>query len=432
MCSGVFISKREEKLVYKEDILANNMPILLKLAYQIISIDVNYEEQSVTAKLLGLFKRKVIFYPGFGCNFSTDSILINNFTKTLAIIEDRPVNTLIGQNSSLFYKKLIQNNTSSKKIDFVKLNNAIKSEFSENDENQTRAIVVIKNGYIVAEKYATNFSSNTPLIGWSMTKSVINALVGILVERGELSLQQNNLVPEWNGEGDFRKNITLEQLLQMSSGLSFVENYRNPLKDCLQMLFNSNDVANYAIGKPLNHLPGKKWYYSSGTTNIISKIIRNTVEKAGIDYYTFPYKFLFRPIGMYSAVMELDASGTFIGSSFMYATARDWARFGLLYLQDGIWEGKQILPKKWVQFSRTPSSISNGKYGAHFWLHNFTSELRRKRNATDVFPGGIFSAVGYEGQYVSIIPSKDLVLVRLGKGSKSHRSLLEKVVAVFK
>ena len=197
----------------------------------------------------------------------------------------------------------------------------------------------------------------------------------------------------------------------MSSGLKFDEDYRNPLADVTFMLFGVPDAAAYAIAKPLEAEPGSRWSYSSGTTNIISSAIRRIVGDPG--YLEFPRRALFNPLRMTSAVMETDAAGNFVGSSFMYATARDWARFGLLYVRDGVWLGQRILPEGWVAYTRTPTSNApDQQYGAHFWLR-IPNEFSCG-NEGGQLPADSFHAVGYEGQFVTIIPSRELVLVRLG------------------
>lgn len=242
-------------------------------------------------------------------------------------------------------------------VDKVKLAEAMDKAFSEPDPKKprrTRAVVVVYDGRIIAERYAPGFSQSTPLLGWSMTKSVTNALIGILVGQGRLLIQEPAPVPEWSGADDPRGAITLDQLLRMSSGLKFIEEYTKN-SDATCMLFGTHDTAAYAASQPLETEPDSKWSYSSGTANILSRLVRHTIGGTSADYFAFPRRALFNRIGMRSAIMEPDASGTFVGSSFMYATVRDWARFGLLYLQDGVWEGTQILPEGWVDYSRRPT-----------------------------------------------------------------------------
>jgi CubicO group peptidase (beta-lactamase class C family) len=252
-----------------------------------------------------------------------------------------------------------------------------------------------------------------------MTKSIINALTGILIQEGRLALKGSLPIPEWQNEDDPRRTINLEQLLRMTSGLAFDESYSNPLSDVVVMLFKAHDAANYAARKPLVHTPGNRWYYSSGTTNIISRLIRSTFGNDYEAYLKFPGKSLFHRIGMYSALMETDLSGTFIGSSFSYATARDWARFGLLYLQEGLWMGERILPEGWVNFSVSPTeNADHGTYGAHFWLRGRISTSLDV--ATEDPLAGMYFASGHDGQFVNILPKYDLVIVRLGL-SKTYR-----------
>ena len=279
---------------------------------------------------------------------------------------------------------------------------------------RTRAVVVLYQGKIVAERYAPGFDQDMPLPGWSMAKGVVNALVGILVGQGKLNLNSPALVPEWQREGDPRREITLDQLMRMTSGLEFSEKAGNPFSDVVQMLFTTPDAAAYAANKPLTATPGTCWNYASGTTNLVCRIIRHTLGDA--DYRQFPHQALFEPLGMGGARFESDASGTFVGSSFLFATARDWAKFGLLYCQDGVWMGERILPEGWVHYSTTPKTTDR-QYGAHFWL-----DIQQKNRTMDLdksLPADAFHAIGYEGQCVSIVPSRQLVVVRLGLTRKS-------------
>jgi CubicO group peptidase (beta-lactamase class C family) len=276
---------------------------------------------------------------------------------------------------------------------------------------RTRAVVVVRDGRIAAERYAPGFDRNTPLPGWSMTKSVLGALVGILIGDGRLSLADRELMPEWRAP-DPRAEIRLEDLLRMRAGLRFSEVYSNPSSDVLQMLYNCRDAAAYAASRPLRAQPGTVWAYSSGTTNILSAILRRRVGDA--EYLEWPRRVLFGPIGMRSAVLEPDPSGTFVCSSFMFATARDWARFGQLWADDGVCVGRRILPEGWVRFSRTPTPQSlNGNYGAHWWL-KLNPELGGGTAAEARIPRDACHALGHEGQTLTIVPSLRLIAVRLG------------------
>ncbi|MFH1077532.1 MAG: serine hydrolase [Pseudomonadota bacterium] len=355
LCSGVFVSSRKPEAILAEDLAADNLSVL-----RYIDGRVNFSARTVSASFWGLINQKAVYHPGFGCTldfagYKADQLFpvhagksaIREHYKYRAEKQDETQDEVIISNHG----------------DYDRLEAAIEWAFSEPDAEhlrRTRAVVVIHEGQIIAERYACGFNKDTPLIGWSMTKSVINALVGILVGQGKLSLDKPAPVPEWQTPGDERQRITLNHLLQMSSGLKFGEDYGNPLDDVTYMLLRVPDMAAYAASKKLEGELGTIWKYSSGTTNIISRIIRAIVGDN--EYFDFPRRALFEPMGMDSAV---DASGTYVCASFMYATARDWARFGQLYLQDGIWEERRILPKGWVRYTTTAAPQSMDKqYGA--------------------------------------------------------------------
>lgn len=273
---------------------------------------------------------------------------------------------------------------------------------------RTRAVVVVQDGAVVGERYASGITFNTPLNGWSMTKSVMGALIGTLVAEGKLKLDDKRLLPQWSERGDPRGEIALEDLLRMRSGLRFSEVYSDPLSDVTRMLFDDRDAGGFAASRPLEAPPATRWKYSSGTTNILSLIARRAVGEK--DYLAWPRRALFDPLGMTSAVFEPDAAGTFVGSSFLFATARDWARFGLLYANGG----RGLLPEGWVRLAATPTpQAPDGKYGAHWWL-KLSPELGDGTPAAAKIPPDAFHALGHEGQCLTVIPSRRLVVVRLG------------------
>lgn len=271
---------------------------------------------------------------------------------------------------------------------------------------QTLAAVVVHRGRLVAERYHDDVGPDTTLISWSMAKSVTHALVGLLVADGRLDVDTPAPVPEWSSSEDPRRAVTLQHLLTMTSGLRFVEDYvDDQVSDVIEMLFGSGsaDVAHFAASFPLQHPPGEVFRYSSGTTNIVSRLAGSAIgHEAAVR--AFLAQRLFEPLGMSSAQPRFDEAGTFIGSSFLYATAQDFARFGLLYLRDGSWDGERLLPQGWVDHARRPIPVPTNEenhYGAHWWLW----EPDRV----------VFAAHGYEGQYLVVDPRRDVVLVRLGK-----------------
>ena len=290
---------------------------------------------------------------------------------------------------------------------------ALDSAFSDRGAElprRTRAIVVMHHGRVVAERYADGVGPETPLPGWSMTKSVLNALVGVAVGQGKLELNAPVPLRAWRAPDDPRRRITVSDLLRMSSGLEFDEGQTNPSSDLLRMLYDVPDMAAFAADKELNGRPGARWKYSTGTTVILSRVLR---EALGDDAYRdLPQRALFGPLGMTHAVLEVDESGTFVASSYMYATAREWGRLGQLYLQDGVWNGTRILPEGWVEYTRTPAPAApDSLYGAHFWLRT----PGEYRGPAVPLPAGVFQAIGHEGQFLTIVPTHDVVIVRLGR-----------------
>lgn len=299
-----------------------------------------------------------------------------------------------------------------------------------------RAVLVVRAGGIAAERYDEGFGPDSKLVSWSVGKSFTHGLTGIMVRDGKIALQDPLPVPEWQ-EGDPRKEITLDDALKMSTGLEFSEDYVNmATSDVIQMLFGSEykDMGAFAASKPLIHEPGTHWYYSSGTTNMISRVLRDLSGGTEETYRAFMDAELFDPIGITSAVPEFDGAGTFIGSSLIFMTARDYARYGLLYMRDGVWNGKRILPEGWADHARTPLPTSNGQYGAHWWLDKYSAQSMVP-NAKRSFPPDTFMARGHEEQSIIVVPSKDVIVVCLSLVSEPDTSELKdylaEIVSVF-
>jgi hypothetical protein len=258
----------------------------------------------------------------------------------------------------------------------------------------------------------------------------MNALIGMRVKDGKLAVTDRALLPEWRGDGDRRRDISLDDLLRMSSGLAFDESYDDPLGDVTEMLFVKSDMARFAASKPLLHAPGSHWAYSSGTSVLLAAVLRQTFAGED-DYLSYPRQRLFVPLGMRSAVIETDASGTFVESSLLYASARDFARLGLLFLNDGMWQGERLLPEGWVAYTLTPTRTRDESYGAQMWLKLPESESYGE----PPMPGDGFYFLGHDEQIVAIIPSRDLVIVRLGLtqegGDWDHARDLAPIVGAF-
>jgi len=278
---------------------------------------------------------------------------------------------------------------------------------------RTKAIVVVHAGRLVAERYADGITRDTRLQSWSTAKSFLHAALGAAIGEGKLDPQSAAPVPEWQAAGDARKPITVRQLAQMTSGLAFTEDYGDPSGEIMQMLFGAGrgDVAHAAASLPLTHEPGTHWFYASGSANIASRVLRDKLGGREA-YRAFLQTRLFDPLGMKSAVPEFDAAGTWIGSSYIHATARDYARFGLLYLRGGLWDGKQIVPRAWVDIGRTPTLASKGEYGAFFWLNAKNPDTGAPATSAEL-PEDAFYARGFGGQLIAIVPSRDAVIVML-------------------
>ena len=317
------------------------------------------------------------------------------------------------------------------RVDGDRLTAALDHAFSDPapaDLGETHAVVIIQAGRLVTERYGPGRGPDDTCRSWSMAKSITQALVGILVGDGRLDILATADVPEWREAGDPRGAIKLDHLLRMSSGLAFVEAYSpDQPSDVIEMLFGRGaaDTAAFAAAFPLAHEPGAFFSYSSGTTNIVSRCLARALGGTGAAFEAFMRERLFAPLGMTSASPRFDEAGTFIGSSFCFATARDFARFGLLYLRDGVWEDRRLLPPAWVDYARTPTfqqaGCTENPYGAHWWL--------------GMAGPGTFSANGYEGQHILICPDRDLVVVRNGATPEANQPLVQtwlaEVAALF-
>lgn len=291
----------------------------------------------------------------------------------------------------------------------------------------TLAVAAIHRGRLIVEAYGPDTDRDTTLISWSMAKSITHAAVGLLVGDGLIDLDAPVPVAAW--ADDERRHITMQQLLNMSSGLHFVEDYVDAeVSHVIEMLFGEgvDDHAGFAAALPLDHEPGTMWNYASGTTNIIARIVGDLVGGGQIGMTEFLRHRLFGPIGMTSAVPKFDTAGTFVGSSYVYATALDFARFGYLYLRNGCWGDERLFPDGWVDHARAPihaplPAHETHGYGAQWWL------WRHSRST--------FFASGYEGQRTIVSPERDLVIVRLGKSpsalSPAYDAWLDQVINCF-
>lgn len=412
LASGIFVAGRTQESIEKQDI--NFFPV------QYAKNSVDYVNKEVTSRFL-IWKSKAIYNDGLGCT------VVNDFSEEEVKKLDYPASDImdVNQDTIPWPGGNRISDTIPAGVNIRMINEFLDQVFADTlPYKGTFAITVVYKDQIVAERYRSDFTSSTRYLSWSMAKSFTNAMTGLLVKEGKVDISKPMNLREW--VADDRKNISINHLLHMNSGLEFNEEYSKiKLTDATTMLLKKGDMGHYAASRKLLYKPDSIWYYSSGTSNIIQVYLRSLIGNDN-EYLLFPRNALFSKIGMQSAVWEPDASGTFVGSSYVYATERDYARFGLLYLHNGSWLGKQLLPDAWVSYTATPAKGSNGVYGAHFWL-----------NSSGAFPGvprDLFYCDGYDGQYIFIIPSKNLVVTRNGyspNNSFNEKTFLKRIVAAI-
>jgi CubicO group peptidase (beta-lactamase class C family) len=397
LCSAVFVSGREQSEVEAMDFHFSFI--------QYTKNTVDFQDSSVTSTFLW-GKSKAIYRKGFGAT------LLRGVDETGLQKVAFPVfpaaynqDTIIWPMGNIMPKKAAT-------VDTVRLERIAENLMDEDGYNgHAFAFMVVHKGVPVVEAYQPQFDAKTRFLSWSMAKSFTNTLAGIMVKDGKWDINGPINIPEWQADG--RKNITINHLMQMQSGLKWNEDY-GVRSDVTAMLYCENDFARFAYDRPPDNAAGSKWYYSSGSVNVVNYLMRKKIGNDR-DYYRFAQTKLLDKIGMPDAVFEVDASGTQVGSSYLYATARDYARFGMLYLQDGVFNGERILPEGWVKYTTTPASDSKGKYGSLFWLN--------QSKYYPAAPEDMYSCNGHDGQQIFIIPSKKLVVVVVGYSPNPDRKM---------
>jgi CubicO group peptidase (beta-lactamase class C family) len=398
LCSGVFVSGVDPDQLYAEAI--QPIPGQTRLAKR-LHYEIDRKGRQVIATWAGAFESRAVYRDGLGCTLirgtapevqalsrasggGTESASPSQFSRPIEIEPPAP-----------------------------KLEAALDRAFAEPNQppiRRVKAIVILHDGKIVAERYAPGYGVDTPVPGYSLAKSVTSALIGILVRQGKLSVDQPAPVTAWGDRSDPRHAITIDQLLRMTSGLALEESDTG-FDPVSQMLFLEPDMAGFAERARLKAAPGSQWEYTSGNTLILSRIIRDAVGGRAEDVVELAERELFGPLGIRTATIEFDSTGTPVGSIYVFASARDWARFGTLYLNDGMVDGRRILPEGWVKYSASPSLDTD--YGAGFWTNRGTHEDAADRMRAGM-PADAFYGSGNLGQRVVIAPSAGLVFVRLG------------------
>lgn len=421
LCSHVFTSGQGPEEAMELFIEPVN-PLFKGVRYQ-----VDYDQKEVTAWFLGFLRPATAVYrEGCGCTLLVDDTREELMQQAEGLEIERPVlkDTLWPAGNRVDLQNVPPN------VDIEKLNERLRREFEEttSDPNEminTLAIVVAYQDRIVAEHYRPGIDADTPLLSWSASKSITGALIGRLVQTKGLDIYRPAGFPEW--EKDERKAITIDQLLRMESGLEFDERYV-PFAGAVEMLYESPSMGAYALAQPLAAPPGTRWSYSSGATNILAKIL---LEETGGTLRTmeeFAHNEFFSKLGMTTAVFEHDESGAFVGSSYFYASPRDWLRFALLYKNKGAWNGGQLLPEGWVDYSLTPTpNAPGGRYGAQVWLNAGSPEERLLPR----LPKDLFAFEGYQDQWIVVIPSRDLMVARFGVVNGGNWSVEELILGIL-
>ena len=408
VCSNVFIAGRDPDTVLANDVQAPGHPLL-----RLVRVSVDRNQGVVHAGVLGWIGNGVAVYRhGTGCANVPDGDVAqassHQFEAVPAVRAPASAPAAARDPSAPWPQG-----------DTPQLNPKLQAVLHDDALSGPglRAALVIHNGQLVAQRYADGFGPQTPLLGWSMTKTVNAALVGMQVQAGHLRLDQAGFWPD-KPESLGRQKISLAQLLAMSSGLRFDEEY-GAVSDATRMLYLEPDMPHFVQDQPLANPPGSTWSYSSGTAVLLSHLWQ---QAAGADALRLPHTQLFAPLGMRSAVLEADARGTYVGSSYLYASAPDWARFAQFLLNDGTWNQQRLLPAGWVGMMRQPAAASKGQYGqGQVWLDWYREAFGGNADAGPTLPADTFWMRGHDGQYVALIPSLNLAVVRLGlTPSKNH------------
>ena len=398
VCSKSFVSGLDPQTVFAETTDRAGIRLLRwGLRY-----DLDRTRQTVDASVAGLLGSHAVFHEGLGCVLTHGSKEPYILKSDIAALRTPKTPPLLAEIAGPAVVEPADPN----------LKAALDHAFDEPAAppfRRTKAVVVVHEGKVIAERYAEGIGVDTPLLGFSMTKSVVNALIGILTQQGLVTPSMPAPIPEWRFAVDPRREIEVEHLLRMTTGLALDET-NSGFDPSSQMVYLHDDMAGFAVRAAVVAPPGKRWAYSSPTTELLARIIRDAVGGPE-QSLAFAWRELFNPLAMRNVTLEFDGAGTLQGSSYMLASARDWARFGLLYLNDGEVGGRRMLHEDWVDFSAAATLDTD--YGAGFWTNRSEHEHAKARVRLGI-PRGAFFASGDLEQRIVIIPSQHLVIVRLG------------------
>jgi CubicO group peptidase (beta-lactamase class C family) len=403
ICMGTFVSGLHPAQVYADTVAPTPGIDLLD---PLIRYRVDRKRREVSTTVAAAFDSRAVYRDGLGCLLVRGAAPADQPLPEDLLVEHRPSPPLL---PAIAGPAVVEPSDE-------RLRNVLDQAFAEPAHppyHWTKVVVVMKDGQVVAERYAPGYGIETPLHGWSATKSVTSALIGILVCEGRLSVDEPAPVPAWSDRSDPRHAITIDELLRQTSGIALDET-NSGFDPSTRMQFIERDMAGFAQSVGLEAPPGQRWAYTDGNYILLSRVIRDAVGGHAADVLRFARRELFEPLGMRNVTLQFDATGTPVGAIYLLATARDWARFGLLYLNDGMVGGRRILPEGWVRYSSS-QTLATG-YGAGFWTNLVDGDVPEWGVPWGMphAPRDTFFARGAMGQYVVVIPSEGLVITRFG------------------
>lgn len=418
LCAGKWVVGRDYERTMEQVIAQDIAPFQFQWT-DAIEYEANEETRTVTVSLPGIDPRKAQYNGDQGCTIlaaGADEVFFTPREVVSSLPDPATQDWPMGDRNATGAFPEVDQRALDRALDYAFDNDA------QGRGQNTRGLVVVYKGKIIAERYAEGWGPYTPQISWSMGKSIASALMGVLVQQGEYELHQRAPISFWQGERDPRKNIRISDLLRMSSGLDF-DNFGGRFiaeNEHWQPYFNAVDVHMHSINQPPRWEPNTVFRYRNSDPLLVMYLAKQAIEARGENFLDFPQKHLFDRIGARSMVLETDAWGNFIITGYDFGGSRDWARFGLLHLWDGVWLGDRVLPEGWVDFVSTPAPGDPSRgYGGLFWLNAGGSDDRVPRDA--------YWAAGHMGQRTMVIPSRDIVIVRHGPSPGDFNPFINKV-----
>ena len=405
LCSETFVSGLDPDQTFAESLRPR--PGLRWIA-PTLRYTVERERREVRASLAGAWPIRAVFRDGIGCvlvhgDEPLATARVDTFAHAAPLLAEIAGPAVVEPNDAPLRAAL----------------DAAFAEPAQPPHRWVKAVVVVHAGRVIAERYAPGYGVATPILGFSLTKSVMNALVGILVHEGRLAVDQGALLAAWREPHDPRQAITLEQLMRMDSGLDLDETGTG-FDPSNQMFYDEPDMAGYAQRAAPVAPPGTRWAYSSASTHLVARIVRDSVGGSADAVQRFAFESLFDPLGMRNVTLEMDATGTPVGAHYMLASARDWARLGLLFLNDGVAGGRRLLPAGWVQWSSAPTLGT--QYGTGWWTNRGDDEAAQHRRRIGI-PADAYFGFGNLGQRIAVVPSRRLVIVRMARAHLRYNDM---------